>query len=144
MNRNVAVFVVRSIGTLGGLLGAKMLYGAYCIASARDDGNLPIFYLIIAAVSFVIASFCIWIAYLAWFRFSPRAVQQVCGLPGFVLVGFVITWFPATNQADAGSHSLIYLGTTVFALLGYRLLSRYLNGVIFVDQGSASTSPSSS
>jgi hypothetical protein len=110
---------------------------------AGVGASLPIFFSVFAAVNFVIASFCIWIAYLTWFCFSPRAVQQVCGLLGFVLVGLVITWFPATDQANAGSRCLIYLGTVVFALLGYRLLSRYLNSVIFVDQGSAPTSPSS-
>jgi hypothetical protein len=145
MNRKVAVFVVRSIGTLAGVFGAMMLYSAVCMAFALPKADVSIiFFLIFACVNFVIGLFCFWIAYLVWFRFSPRAIQQTCGLLGFILIGFVMTFFPATNQENACSRSLIYLGTIVFALFGYRLLSRYLNSVIFVDQGSASTSPTSS
>lgn len=144
MNRKAAVFMVRTIGTLAGLLGAMMLYGAVCMAFALPKADVSsIFFLIFAGVNCAIGLFCFWIAYLVWFRFSPRAIQQTCGLLGFILIGFVMTYFPATNQANAGSRSLIYLGTIVFALIGYRLLSRYLNKVIFVGQSTSSTNLSS-
>jgi hypothetical protein len=143
MNRRVAVFVVRAIGTLGGLLGASMLYVA-CerVVSAPADVNPWIWYTFFVGLQLVIALFFIWVAYLIWFRFSPRAIQQVCGLLAFLLVGLVMTLFPATDQANAGSRSLIYLGSIAFALLGYRMLSRYLNKVIFVRQSTPSENPS--
>jgi hypothetical protein len=143
MKRKVAIFIVRTIGTLAGVLGALMLYSASRIALDRSEPNLSImFNVVFSGINLLIGLFCLWIAYLVWFRFSPRAIRQTCGLLGFILIGVVMARYPAPHH-EPGSIALIYLGTIALALMGYRLLSWYLNGVVFGDRSTPPAAPSS-
>jgi hypothetical protein len=134
MKRKIAIVAVRAIGTLAGLQGAVMVYMTAHMAVASGDDNSWFGSIFFVVLSLIIAMVLIWIAYLVWFRFSPRAVQQVCGLLGFVLLTTAGTYFRPADEANALWWSLGFLVLLLFVLWGYRTLSRYVSNVIFVGQ----------
>lgn len=117
---------------MAGILGALMLYSIYVYTFAVHDMNPWFKYVFLVGVPLVFALMFFWIAYLVWFRFSSRAIQQVCGLLGFLLVSFVMTEFPPTGKADTSWQPLAYFIILIaFVLCSYRVLSHYLNSIIF-------------
>jgi hypothetical protein len=141
LKRRIVIFVIRAIGTLSGLLGVLMLYSIYIHAIAVDDIGPWFKYIFLVGVPLVFALIFFWIAYLVWFRFSPRAVQQVCGLLGFLLMSFIMTEYHPTDKANAFQPLVVYIGSMVFVLVGYKVLTRYLNAIVFGGESTSADKP---
>lgn len=133
MKPNVAKAVIRAIGTLGALLGAySLVFMAKFLPDFMNEmGRVVVVFYVL---SLIIDAWLLWIGYLVWFRFSPLAVRQACGALGFAaffgLITTVAIYFPI-DANNAGWNLLASLGCFVFVLVAYRVLSRYLNRVIF-------------
>lgn len=133
MKRTIAIIVLRMIGIQAGILGAIAIYGSLNFLLAQSDDMSLTARAAFAIPSLLFSAFFIWIAYLTWFRLSPRAVQQACGLLGFVVLVAFNSQFPPTSEANFLHRTLALLALLIVVLFGYRILSRYLNGIIFAS-----------
>jgi hypothetical protein len=131
LKRTIAIVVVRTVGTFAVLCGAMSLYNAASVALASDDQISLAARLIFSALILILSTIFIWIGYLSWFRLSPRAVQQICGLLGFVVIGTFNTLSQPIDPQKGLWWAASFFAVLVFVLFGYRILSRYLSNVIF-------------
>jgi hypothetical protein len=128
MNRNIAKVVVKGIGTLAALLGVGMLcVTPFLIAhSLREETNR--WWLAFLLLPLGIAAYLIYVGYLVWFRFSPRAVRHVCGAVGFYLLGQCMELFGRSGEIGT---SFAFLGCLAVVFFGYRFVSTRLSRWLF-------------
>ena len=137
MDSNVAKKLIRAVGTLTGIMGVGTLsVSLLCLYSGIAQNDLGMILFFVLALLFAI--YFVWVGYLVWFRFSPRAVMHVCGMLGFYSLGLIFQLIePAAGQEPDLLKSLWFgfggLGSLVFVFWGYRAASRYLSRVIFSD-----------
>lgn len=127
----VKIFI-RGVGTLGAMLGAFTLIPLPSVWHGMSESGVGAA-LAFLAVPALIAAYMIWIGYLVWFRFSPRAVQQCCGLLGLFVLALANSQMPAGKEAGSATlWQALGMFVALFAvLLGYRWLTRAFNRVLF-------------
>jgi hypothetical protein len=126
-----AKILVRLLGTLAGLYGVLIVSGLPSFFQAMSEVGPGIVYATVA-VQAVLALYLFWVAYLAWFRFSPQAVRQCCGVLGFiVLATFIVLVGPLIRAAHPFLTLLAIPAALVTVLWGYRRFARYLNRLLF-------------
>ncbi len=131
MKRTAAIIALRTIATLAALLGVGSIYGLTNFVLAKDIDLSTSAKIAIAVPGIIFAVYFIWIAYLIWFRLSPLAIQQVCGLLGFVLLVTFNNLFAPSKAPNGLYWALAFLGLLVVVLVGYRILGRYLCKIVF-------------
>jgi hypothetical protein len=131
VKRTIAIFALRTIGTLAGIVGAVATYSIVTGLFTRGDEVSSAARAAFAVPGLLFSAFFIWIAYVTWFRLSPRAVQQVCGLLGFLVLVTFNSQLPLQPGANTLRWALAGLVLLLVVLVGYKILSRYLSGIIF-------------
>jgi hypothetical protein len=128
MNCNIGKIVVRGIGSLAALLGVGMLcVTPFLIAhTLRDQTNR--WWLALLLLLLAIAAYLVYVGYLVWFRFSPRAVRHVCGAVGFYLLTQCVELF---GRSDELWTSFAFLGGLIVVYFGYRFTSSRLSRWLF-------------
>ena len=134
MAAKVAKIAIRVVATIAGLGGLYGVYFSVVHVPFMLEGEFSSsFAFVFAAISLVLDAWFIWIAYLAWFRFSPLAVKQTCGFLGVLGYGLFKPLFESLENLIDGEATVLFLGWLAFLIVGYRLLSRYLIRVIFSE-----------
>ena len=128
MNRNIGKIIVRGIGTLAALLGIGILCATPFLVAhiLRDQANRWRLAFLLLPVA--IANYLVYVGYLVWFRFSPRAIRHVCGAVGFYLLGQSVEVFGRSNEMLT---SFVFLGCLVLVYFGYRFASSRLSSWLF-------------
>ena len=128
MNRNIGKIVVRGVGTLAALLGVGMIcVTPFAIAHMLRNQTSP-WWLVLLLLPLGIAAYLVYVGYLVWCRFSPRAVHHVCGAVGFYLLGQSMELFGRSNELWI---SFAFLGLLVVVYFGYRFASSRLSRWLF-------------
>ena len=123
--------LIRSVGTIAGLWSLLVVVRLPSMIRVLQDVGQG-FGMIFLSMQVLIAAYMMWVCYLTWFRFSPQAVQQCCGLLGFIAL--VVASAVLRIGSDGSPSGWWPLGMLValFAVLwGYRRVSRLFNRVIF-------------
>lgn len=140
MTPRIVKVLLRIVGTLAGLVGGGMLcvstvvfYRSYNVLSAE----MREFWMIgLAAFTLALAVYFLFVAYLVWFRFSPRAVRHVCGVLGFYVLMSTTKLFPSVHNSDTSWMAFVFLGLLVGVYFAYRWASTRLSRYLFPEAGS--------
>jgi hypothetical protein len=128
----VAKIVVRIAGTLAGLCGfslfSAMLMGLY--SSITEPNSGMIFF---AAFALAFSAYLMYVAYLVWFRFSPRAVRHVCGAIGVYVLSLVPRLLDLSRHGDQPWIEFAFLGSFVAVYIAYRVASHRLSRLLFPE-----------
>ena len=138
---------IRGVGTLGAVMGVLMLIPLPSMLHGMSKSGVGAALAFLAAPT-LIAAYMIWIGYLIWFRFSPRAVQQCCGLLGFLILvttsqllmsGERLSQTMRGPLGPLGALALLamLLAVLLAVLWGYRRLTRLFNRVLFPAEARA-------
>lgn len=126
-----AKILVRFFGTLAGLYGVLMVSGLPTVVRAMPEVGAGGVYAVVG-VQVALALYLFWVTYLAWFRFSPQAVRQCCGVMGFIVL---ITFFTLLSPGSRGANPFLTLlaipAAFAAVLWGYRRFARSLNRLLF-------------
>lgn len=128
MKPTIAKVVVRIVGTLFGLLGLGMLGFDLRLfyRSVAERNGWSIMFMTIALMTII---YLIYVAYLVWLRFSPRAVRHVCGALGFCVLAFLVP-----NRAPEAPWAVFaFVGCLVVIYIGYRIASVCLCRLLFPE-----------
>jgi len=120
------------VGTLAGLFGLFMLLLPILLILLVPKELASC--LVLIPLALPVSGFCLWVAYLVWFRFSPLAVRHVCYLIGFSPYFTVMNRF----QTPAELHAHPWLPVVFLAGLAgiyylCRMIGNYLSLFIFPE-----------
>ncbi|MFH1148001.1 MAG: hypothetical protein V1736_09890 [Pseudomonadota bacterium] len=127
MNPTAAKILIKVLGALAGLLGAGMM--ACSPSILMESGDVSMFF----AVFFVLSAlYLAFVGYLAWFRFSPRAIGHACGLLAFLL----LLRTPETSHLtkDIRWDAALFFGYIALVLCVHGVVSRYLSNIVFPEE----------
>jgi hypothetical protein len=121
---------LKIIGTLGGILGIAILWIAALLffRSFRELG----WTIILVIFPAFLGAYFIYMAYLVWFRFSPRAVHHTCIGVGLCLFSECSRVLGLTKEQNHWWVSVAAIGCIIALFFLCRTLSRWLNKVLFV------------
>ena len=124
--------LLRTVGTLAGLFGlATLLSVLPPVLWNLGDRSFPELLASLAFCLFVLllGAYLVFVSYLVWFRFSPRAVRNVCGLLGLYAFSRLSDWIDLPDDDPLMPPS--FLGALLGICLAYLLVSRLLNRFLF-------------
>lgn len=131
MLRVIAKILLRTIGTLFGLLGIAMLcIGLFLLPGLLRSSSpdwLVLSLVLIPTLFFSVYFVCTF--YLVWFRFSPTAVRHACGALGLLAFTQLSRWLHLS--VDDPRMPLIFLGSLLGICLACLVASRLLNRLLF-------------
>ncbi|MGO9529072.1 MAG: hypothetical protein ACLP0A_16025 [Verrucomicrobiia bacterium] len=133
MKRTVGRNVIRVIAILYGLLGVVLLCGAgYSVWEMFREGTHWEWFVTLCLLS---GLYLLYIVFLVWFRYSPRAIRHLCKPVGYWLMCQSVNWL-----ADNGGLWMFTLAILP-ALVGVQFLNQFassmLNGRLFPPRESA-------
>lgn len=132
MRLTIAKIVLRVVGTLAGLLGLGMLcvtpFMVYHSITERNGWMI-----LLAVFPLAVAIYFIYVAYLAWFRFSPLAVRHICGALGIYVLMLVTKLFDASRNSETPWTAFAFLGCLVAVYFAYRTASNRLSRLLFPE-----------
>jgi hypothetical protein len=128
----VAKIAMRIAGTLAGLLGLcllpAMLVGLYSSITESDPWMI-----LFATFSLAISAYFMYVAYLVWLRFSPLAVQHVCGALAFYVLILIMRLFELSRNRDQPWIGFALPGSFVAVYIAYRVASHRLSRLLFPE-----------
>ena len=147
MKQRFFKILLRTAGTLIGFTGGAMSFGLlFGIAAGFHDKLTKLdqdvwmlgFVLLIAIFAAAMGLWALRVAYLIWFRFSPKAVRYVCGTLAFGAA--IHRWHPLERDTPIDFHGAPILWQPIAGCLclialyyGYRIATRYLNRLFFPE-----------
>jgi nitrate/nitrite transporter NarK len=87
-----------------------------------------------AVFALALAVYCIYVAYLVWFRFSPLAVRHICGAVGVYIL--TLLWDVFKRSRDADWMPFAFLGSFFVIYIVYRVASHRLSRWLFPETSS--------
>lgn len=131
MNQPRLKTALRCVAIIAGLFGIFELWMASAMfGSSFTAANAPSRIGIFFAILFLIPGvYLIWVFFLTWFRFSPKAILHLCGGIGFVLWALPAGLLYSANDRY-GIAALIWC---LAVIAGYRAVSRYLVRRLFTQ-----------
>jgi hypothetical protein len=141
MTKTIAKILMQVVGTLAGLLGALMLcvtpFMLYVVFTGK---SVSVAVLLLSLFPLFVAVYFLYVAYLVWFRYSPRAVLHICGTLGFFVLGLALRFLDVADIDVSHGATLwqpfAFLGFLVFVFFAYRAASRYLSRLLFPPSNS--------
>ncbi|MFA5190588.1 MAG: hypothetical protein WC740_07680 [Verrucomicrobiia bacterium] len=137
MKLKIAKVVLRVIGTLSALLGLAMLCAmilVFLLAKTKSWDSVIVLP-ILTVLPF--AAWQLYVGCLVWRDFSPRVVQQVCGVLAFL--GYIfIARHTVLNHETAMNlpwSPLAFIGLIVVTWAVHRIVSKRLNHWLFPEFG---------
>ena len=91
--------------------------------------NLMRFAVLLLSLLLIPSLYAIFVAYLIWLRFSPKAVLHLCGLLGFLALGMLWALIPDRRHEEWDEIAVLVSG--ILVIWGYRALSRFFNRRLF-------------
>lgn len=141
MSSAIAKNLVRAVGILIGLPGFGLLSATpllmYCAFASPERGVWTFGFCLLPAV---LALYLIYVAYLAWRRFSPLAVRHVCGVLAFGALVLIASLFTPMDGSHIPRGGFVYLGGLIAVYYCYQAAARHLTRLIFTE-GSAKVQP---
>lgn len=135
MNPQRATRLIQFVGTLAGIFGVIYVGSAFLVAfPANVPGLNPVWVHVFRGFTLLLGLYLLWVCYLVWFQFTPKAVRQVCGLAAFSLVAAISSAMGTQWFANSFWMPFAFLGIQAAIYYGYRRSTRYLNEILFPDQ----------
>ena len=127
--RTAIKVALRIIGTLGGILGIAILWIAALLffGSFRELGWMSS----LVIVPVLLGAYFIYVTYLVWFRFSPRAVRHTCIGLGLYLFSECSRVLGLTKEQNHWWVSVAAIGCLITLFFLCRTISRWLSKVLF-------------
>ena len=121
--------VLRIVGTLGGILGIAILWIAAMLffRSFRELGWMTILVIFPA----LLGAYFIYVMYLVWFRFSPRAIRHTCIGLGLYLFSVCSRALELTKEKNYWWVGAATIGCIIVVFFLCRTLSRWLSKSLF-------------
>jgi hypothetical protein len=130
MNAGVLKILIRFVGSISGVIGLALLYIFLRAFTKGLVNNTP--KIVVAIAALLLGAYFLWVCYLVWCRLSPSAVQQVCGLLGYYLLGVFAEFFvKGKEHSQPPWMAFVFLGLLALIFWSYRVLSRCLNRILF-------------
>lgn len=128
MNKTSLTVALKAVGVLSGLMATGMLcVGLVLLISAAQAAEWGM--MTLSLFPLMLAGYFAYVAYLVWFRFSPLAVQHVCGLLGFC----VIMLLDPRHDSFSPWRSFAFLACLIAVYFGYKAVSRWLSRQLFPE-----------
>ena len=115
-------------------LGAGMVGVWFCCLLGsgiirKGVQELDPFAVLLLSLLLIPSLYAIFVAYLIWLRFSPKAVLHLCGLLGFLSLGMLWALIPDRRHEEWDEIAVLVSG--ILVIWGYRALSRFFNRLLF-------------
>jgi len=130
---------LRLIGTLGGILGIAILWIAAVLffGSFRELG----WTIILVIFPALLGAYFIYVTYLVWFRFSPRAIRHICIGLGLYLFSVCSQVLGLTREKNHWWVGVAAIGCIIALFFLCRTASRWLNKVVFAADADPRNEP---
>ena len=142
MNQRHLKATLRALATIAGLFGIlELLFGIGFLILSVDKAPDPATTFLLATLFAIPGVYLIWVLFLVWRRFSPKAILHLCGA-----IGFFAWVLPASQFGRFGERygeigeiwsSVSFMLWPLLVIAGYRALSRHLVRRLFEPELSA-------
>lgn len=140
MKTRVAKFLIRTLGTIVGLIGISILCCTpiVVIGMFKEDGNVGLSWA--AGVFFValfpgtIGTYLSYVGYSIWHRFSPLAVGRVCFFSVFIALSFCFWLMHRGKHPGRALNAIEILICMGGAYVVARLVGERLIKLLFPEQ----------